>query len=306
MRVLIADDDRIWRVLLERTLTRLGHEVVVVVDGTQALTALLAAGGPRLAILDWMMPGIDGLEVCRRVRERPAPYVYVVLLTSRDRPEDLVAGLDAGADDFLVKPFNPIELRARLRSGERIIDLEEGLLKAHDAVCVEAARDRLTGLWNRGMILDHLHRELNRTAREATTLAVVVADIDRFKSINDTYGHAAGDAVLQETARRMQAILRKHDAVGRYGGEEFLFVLSECNASGAAQVAERARSAVAATPMVIGDHSLSVTISLGAASTVDVGLGPSALVEAADRALYRAKAHGRNCVESLDALYVAS
>ncbi len=297
MKILVADDDAISRRLLEATLVRLGHEVVAVEDGTQAITALLDQTGPRLAILDWMMPGADGLTVCRRIRQRPTPYVYVILLSARDRRADMVEGLDAEADDFLTKPYDAVELRARLRSGERVLALQENLLQAQAALRHEATHDRLTGLWNRGMILDHLKRELSRTRRETKSLAVLMADLDHFKRVNDVHGHGAGDAVLREVGRRMRSVLRDYDAIGRYGGEEFLLVLAGAGASVAREVAERVRAAVEAAPVLDGRLELSVSASLGAACTTSVGFEASALVQVADRALYRAKAAGRNRVE---------
>lgn len=297
MKILIADDDAISRRLLEGTLVRLGHEVVAVEDGTQAITALLDQSGPRLAILDWMMPGADGLAVCRRIRQRPTPYVYVILLTARDRRADMVEGLDAEADDFLTKPYDAVELRARLRSGERVLDLQEHLLQAQAALRHQATHDRLTGLWNRGMILDYLKRELSRARRESKPLGVLMADLDHFKRINDDHGHGVGDVVLREVGHRMRSVLRDYDAIGRYGGEEFLLVLIGAEARVAREVAERVRAAVQADPVRDGRLELAVSASLGAACTISVGFEPAALIQVADRALYRAKAAGRNRVE---------
>ena len=296
MRILIADDDPVSRRLLEATLDRLGHQVVSVADGTAATAALLSPDGPRLAVLDWMMPGADGLAVCRAIRRRQAPYVYIILLTSHNRREDLVAGLDAEADDFLTKPLDVVELRARLRSGERVISLQEGLLQAHEALRRLAAHDDLTGLWNRRMILDRLEKELHRAKRESMHLGVALVDLDQFKQINDTYGHAAGDDVLRHAADRMRTILRDYDYLGRYGGEEFLIVVSNTEAATATEVAERCRRAVAERPATIGDRRVAVTVSVGVASTHVVGYDELALIQAADAAMYQAKAEGRNRV----------
>jgi diguanylate cyclase (GGDEF)-like protein len=296
MRILIADDDLVSRRLLERTLVALGHEVTAVGDGLAAAAALLLPDGPRLAILDWMMPGSSGLDVCRVVRQRPEPYVYVLLLTSRDRREDIVTGLDAGADDFLTKPFDALELRARLRPGERVVALQEGLIEARDALREQAIRDSLTGLWNRGMILDQLERELHRSRREGRPLAVAVADLDHFKQVNDTLGHAAGDAVLREAAERMRAAVRDCDFVGRYGGEEFLLVLPGCDGQAGLQVAERVRRRVGEAPVRAGEALAPITVSIGLAAAGPTGAEADALIRAADEALYRAKAQGRNRV----------
>ena len=233
MKILIADDERMSRTLLKAALTKLGHEVLAVDNGIDAIRVLLEPDGPRLAILDWMMPGADGLTVCATVRERASAYVYVILLTARDRQTDMVEGLGAGADDFLTKPLNVLELTARLRSGERVIELQQRLLESQAALQHEATHDRLTRLWNRGAVLDHLDRELNRTRREGASMSVLLADVDRFKRINDTYGHAVGDQVLSEIGRRIRSLLRAYDAAGRYGGEEFLLVLPGADASNA-------------------------------------------------------------------------
>jgi len=297
MHILIADDDPVSRRLLQGTLTRLGHEVIAVSDGTAAISGLLSPDGPRLAILDWMMPGADGLAVCREVRRRPEPYVYVVLLTARDKREDMVAALDAGVDDFLTKPLDSSELRARLHSGERVLALQERLLETQAALRHQATHDYLTGLWNRRMILEELTRQLNRAAHEGRPFAVAIADLDHFKQINDTHGHGTGDAVLLTAAQRIRSVLRDYDAVGRLGGEEFLLLLPGCDNEGAWQIAERARAAVAAEPMGGPVVPIPMSLSLGvAAAKVGTRADATALIEAADAAMYRAKANGRNQV----------
>jgi diguanylate cyclase (GGDEF)-like protein len=297
VRILIADDDPVSRRLLEATLVRLGHEVVAVADGQQAIEASRSADSPRLAILDWIMPGADGLAVCRAVRERGGPYVYVILLTARDRHEDMLAALDAECDDFLRKPFDSVELRARLRSGERVLDLQERLLRAQEQLRHDATHDRLTGLWNRGMIVDELEREVARAKREQHPLTIVIGDVDHFKAVNDTYGHAAGDEVLRETAKRMASVRRNYDSIGRYGGEEFLLILPGCDLQQAVPVAERVRCTVS-SEVSIGPIKWPVTISLGVASYSDTVNDAASLIAAADEALYRAKAKGRNRVET--------
>lgn len=303
MKILIAEDDVISRRLLERTLVRLGHEVVAVGNGNEAMQLLLAPDAPRLAILDWMMPGADGLAVCREVREKAVSYIYVILLSAKDRHEDMITGLDSGADDFLTKPFNAVELRARLHSGARVLDLQERLLAAQEALRIEATHDHLTGLANRRMIMHHLTRELNRARHEGRTVAVALVDLDHFKAVNDARGHAAGDAVLFETASRMRAGVRAYDFIGRYGGEEFLLVLPGADAITGHAIAERVRARVAAEPVHGGlTVPLLVSVSVGVACSSSAGLEPNALVAAADAALYRAKANGRNCVEVEGAL----
>jgi diguanylate cyclase (GGDEF)-like protein len=297
LKVLVADDSAVSRRTLQGTLERLGYEVVLAVDGREALEALQRADGPRLAVVDWMMPGVDGLEVCRTLRQRTAPYTYVILLTARDRQEDVLAGLEAGADDFLSKPFDVVELRARLRSGARVLELQEALFAAVDALRKQAGTDSLTGLLTRALVLDGLARELHRAEREDRPLSVLIADLDHFKRVNDTFGHPGGDAVLRETAERMRVALRGYDLLGRYGGEEFLAVLPGCDQARTRQVAERLRAAVAERPMAAAGSPVGVTMSVGTA-TAWAGADAVALIQAADAALYRAKAHGRDRVEA--------
>jgi diguanylate cyclase (GGDEF)-like protein len=297
MRILIADDDPVSRRVLEGALATLNHEVCAFADGAQALDALLTPNGPRLAILDWMMPGRDGLDVCRRVRANAPHYVYVIILTSRDGREDALAAYDAEADDFLNKPLDVVELRARLRSGERVLALQERLLAVQEALRHEATRDSLTGLWNRRMILDQLNREFHRAARDGQALAVTVADVDHFKEVNDQYGHAVGDAVLRAASERMRSVLRSYDFIGRYGGEEFLIILPACEPALALSIAERARRAMSAVPLEVDGRHLHVSVSLGVAWASEATSDPSALIHAADQALYRAKAAGRDRVE---------
>ena len=250
MRILIADDDQLSRRVLEAALKRFGHQPLIVTNGTDATEELLRPDGPRLAILDWDMPGADGLAVCRAVRQRAHPYVYVVLLTARDRREDMLVALEADVDDFLTKPLDVGELQARLRSGERLLALQENLLRAQEALRYQATHDHLTGLWNRVMVLEQLGVEITRAKQ---TVAVMLADLDHFKQVNDTYGHPAGDAILCEAAVRLRHALRAYDSIGRYGGEEFLIVLPGCDTESAVVVAERARVGVAA-PLRIGDN----------------------------------------------------
>jgi two-component system cell cycle response regulator len=296
MRILIADDDPVSRRLLEATLSRLGHEVVSVANGTDAIEQLARPDGPRLAVLDWMMPGADGLAVCRAVRQRPGPYVYAILLTSHNRREDLVVGLDAEADDFLTKPLDVVELRARVRSGERVIALQEGLLEAQATLQRLARFDELTGLCNRRTILESLAEAVDRARRDRGHLGVAMADLDHFKTINDTYGHAGGDEVLRRVAKRIATVLGSDDTVGRYGGEEFLVVVPEADAARVGRVAERCRLAVADMSVPVADTVVRPTVSVGLASSRLLGYDEDALIQAADAALYQAKADGRNRV----------
>ena len=295
MRVLAAEDNPVFQSMLKMMLTKWGYQAVVARSGTEAWSILASENAPRLAVLDWMMPGMDGVEICRAIRSaNREPYIYILLLTARTDSQDLIEGMDAGADDYLTKPFNAHELRVRLHAGRRILDLQEELLKAREALREQATHDGLTGLLNRNSILETLDDELSRAARANQPVSVVMADLDRFKSINDCHGHLAGDAVLREAARRLKAAARRYDSVGRYGGEEFLIVLPGCDAADAAVQAERMRDAIGATPFLTPAQPVLVTGSMGVACSFHCA--PGALLREADGALYGAKAKGRNQV----------
>ena len=243
MKILIADDSIVSRHLLEVTLTRWGYEVVSASDGDQALEILQRDDPPTVAILDWMMPGMTGLDVCRSVRKRARePYTYILLLTSKGLREDLIEGMESGADDYISKPFDQNELNVRLRAGTRLVELQGELVATREALREQATKDSLTCVWNRSSILDILDRELARSAREGGPVGVVLLDLDHFKSINDNHGHLAGDAVLQEAAWRMRDSIRPYDAIGRYGGEEFLILLPGCDEESTFGQAERLRT----------------------------------------------------------------
>jgi diguanylate cyclase (GGDEF)-like protein len=254
---------------------------------------------PRLALLDWMMPGLEGVQVCQKLREfKERPYVYVMLLTARTQKEDLLQGLESGADDYLTKPFDSQELRARLQVGQRILDLQDKLIAAGEELLFRATHDNLTGISNRGVIMDTVRRERSRQDRGGSAFAIVLADVDHFKYVNDTYGHLAGDAVLQEVARCMTTLIRPYDAVGRYGGEEFLIVVPHSDAMGALGLAERIRKGIEGTPVATGEAKITVTASFGIASSTPAQmLEPQEMLRLADDALYRAKSNGRNRCE---------
>jgi len=301
VKILIADDSIVSRHLLEATLRKWGYDVMVACDGEEALEMLQLDDAPALAILDWMMPGMTGLEVCRRVRQRARePYTYILLLTSRSQKEDLIEGMEAGADDYITKPFDQHELQVRLRAGTRLVDLQAELLSAREALREQATKDALTHLWNRRSIFDILCRELARAQREARPIGVVMVDLDHFKSINDNYGHFAGDAVLCEAARRMQNEIRQYDAVGRYGGEEFLILLNGCDEEHSIVQAERLRKQIAAVEMSLQETPVSLSASFGVTTAVPgQHCSPEELINKADEALYLAKRRGRNRVEFL-------
>jgi two-component system, cell cycle response regulator len=291
LKILIADDELATQRVVETLLAKHGYEVVLAKNGEETLELLQREDAPNLVILDWLMPDIDGIEICRRVREwSKGRYIYIIMLTAKTAKEDFVAGLDAGMDDYLSKPFHPDELRARVRAGERMLAL-------HEQLRIQATRDHLTGVLNRGTVIEIAQLELAHAARKGESAALIVADIDGFKQVNDTYGHLAGDAILRETAKSLAARLRAYDVLGRYGGEEFLILLPGCNAANAGKIAEELRAAVASASVTTEAGELSITMSFGFAT---VQPGESAtwedLVRAADDALYRAKRGGRNRV----------
>ncbi len=299
MRILVAEDDSVTRKLLEVHLVKWGHQVVACSDGAQAWNVLGAEDPPRLAILDWMMPEMDGVTLCGEIRKlEKHPYTYIILLTSKNLKEDVVAGLEAGADDYIIKPFDVHELKVRVRAGTRIIKLQEDLLAALDVSEFQASHDALTGIWNRGAILGKIQQELDRGGRDGTNLGLVIGDVDYFKKVNDTYGHLAGDAVLRELAKRIYSSLRSYDAVGRYGGEEFIILIPGCNGAEAAELAERLRSSIADLPVRADEGVFHCTMSFGATALEGrEEYGLNSLIKEADEALLLAKSNGRNRVE---------
>jgi len=297
--VLLAGDSAIYRTLISRHLRDWGFDLVVAEDGEAAWTLLREAEAPDLALLDWVLPGLDGIELCRRIRQSgQGRYIYTVLLTAKEGKEHLLEAMKAGADDYLVKPFEPQELEARLLAGKRIVDLQHELIEAREALRMQATYDPLTKLLNRGQILSLLDTELIRCKREQKSVGIILLDIDHFKSVNDSFGHLAGDAVLVEVSKRLKANLRIYDGIGRYGGEEFLVVLPGCDLENAAKRAEEKRQFVGQGPITIGTTTLRVTISLGVTSaTPNCNIGAETLISEADKALYQAKRNGRDRVE---------
>jgi two-component system cell cycle response regulator len=298
LKILIADDDTISRRLLEKALENAGYSVVSVENGKQALEKLTAERGPRLALLDWVMPEINGPEVCRLVRrQHDKNYQYLLLLSSRESKADIVSGLESGADDYVTKPFDLEELKARLRAGVRILELEDSLVEARESMRYHATHDNLTALFNRGVIVDLLGKELMRSRRERRSTAILLCDIDHFKNINDTYGHVVGDEVLREASRRFLSAVRTYDFVGRYGGEEFLIVLNNCNPGSAVARAEQVLQSLAKSPIATPSGLLSITASIGVLSSKDwAGQRVEEVLHQVDLALYEAKEAGRNCV----------
>jgi two-component system cell cycle response regulator len=263
-RVLVAEDDPMFRRILQTWLENWGYHVTLAEDGAKGWQVIQQAVPPQLLILDWMMPAVNGPDLCRMVRDQKRiPYQYILLATAKDAKRDLVMGMEAGADDYLTKPFDKSELRARLRAGNRILTLQDEQIKAHEQLRFQATHDPLTGTWNRGEILEMLRRELERAVRSHSPTGLLMLDIDHFKRINDTHGHLTGDEVLKEVTRRIAKAVRSYDSLGRYGGEEFLVLLPGCSREQIDQGAERVRAAVDDGPILANDAEVSVTVSIG-------------------------------------------
>ncbi len=296
MKILLAEDDFTSRSMLAAILKKWGYDPVITQDGAAAWEELQKPDAPRLALLDWNMPGLEGLEVCRRLRRKETTDPsYVILLTGRTEKGDIVQGLEAGANDYISKPYDNAELLARIRVGARMLELQSSLLETQEALAHQASHDALTGLFNRRAILDQLGKELARALRQGGRLSVGMCDIDHFKEVNDRLGHQAGDEVLVAFARILQACLREYDYVGRYGGEEFLIIASNPSAQGVDVLYERLRRQVVETGIQTRAGEVSLTVSIGTAAAA----GPATvdqLIAAADTALYQAKAEGRDRV----------
>ena len=297
MKILVADDDAVSRSMMRRMLVQSGYDVTTASNGAEAVEMLMAENGPRLVLLDWMMPELNGPEVCQAIRTAPGrPYIYITLLTSKESKEDLVAGLEAGADDYLTKPCHLEELRARLRAGQRVLELEDTLIKAHEEMSYKATHDALTNLLNRGAILQHLSNALNEESNPE--FSVLLCDVDHFKRINDTHGHPVGDEVLCEVARRLARSVRSSDLVGRYGGEEFLLLLGASTQESTEILAERIRQAVSGKPVQTASGPIDVCISAGVLKVQRdaMVLTTDSALRVVDDALYEAKRGGRNRV----------
>ena len=299
MKILIAEKNSYCRAQLTRSLRTWGYQVDSCADGLTAVETLRRDDAPDLVIVGGVVPPHDGLHVCKEVRKLDQrPYVYLILLGGGDGKRGAGEALEAGADDYVLKPFEPQELKGRVQAGSRIVRLQHNLIQARRQYEFKASHDLLTGLWNRAAILESLGRELARSARQTSAVGIIMADVDRFKSINDAYGHLVGDAVLKEIASRIRSCLRSYDSVGRYGGEEFMLVLPGCNGEDLERLAERLRSLVASEPVRVGNNDIHVTMSLGlvAVEGTQQNAGMDALIHLADKALYRAKELGRNRV----------
>lgn len=312
-RIIVAEDDGITRKLLVRQIGNAGYEVIACADGRAAFEAISHAG-EGILIADWGMPEMDGVELCQAIRElqsmKAIRSVHIILLTANSDHNDVVRGLEAGADDYLTKPYRAPELLARIRSGERNLRLQRDLFskqleiqKANAALVVLnekleklASNDTLTGLYNRRVLFVRFKELWAHSDRGNVPLSCIMLDIDYFKRINDTFGHHAGDVVLTHVAKLLRSCVRPYDVCARFGGEEFVVICPGADLEGATQVAERVRQQVAETSVTVEDNTLRVTTSVGVATREPQHASPDTLISVADAMLYQAKAAGRNQV----------
>jgi two-component system, cell cycle response regulator len=296
MKFLVATGDQAIMQVLEADLRSCGYDVQTCPDGAQAWEALRSTEPPSIAILDGELPGVNGRELCTMLRQCKAiPYVYVFILANGKRQVDYLECIEANADDLIAKPYNRYEMKMRVRAAHRILALQKSLNTAEERVNAHHTQDSLTGLWNRETIMEALRKEMDRARRTSTSLSIVMADLDHFKRVNDTYGHLGGDAVLREAAERMRSTLRPYDGIGRYGGEEFLIILPGCDENDAGKLADRVRQKINGVAVTTSEGLIWISISMGVASRAEAyDTKAEGLIRAADQALYKAKGNGRN------------
>ena len=296
MKVLIAEDDMTSRIILNSVLKKWGFNPVMTCDGKEAWDVMQSEDAPRLAILDWQMPEMSGIEVCQRIRKvDTSDPPYLIVLTSKEEKKDIVKALDAGSNDFISKPYDNEELRARINVGKRMVKLQSELGDAYKALKHEAMHDPLTNIFNRRAIMELLEKEIARENREKTGLRIGLCDLDHFKKVNDTYGHQIGDEVLIAFTRLVEDKLRLNDHVGRIGGEEFLIVASGSKGLKQDTMFERTCKHVRNCKISTEKGNVSITVSIGVAQYTGVET-PDILLAAADKALYHAKKTGRDRV----------
>ena len=299
MKVLVADDCSTTLEILRVNLSQWGYEPLLVSNGEQALRVLKSPAGPRLALLDWTMPKLEGTSVCRELRSRAESalnYTYIIVLTAKDGERNLVKALESGADDYLIKPVSTKELQLRVRAGERIIELQDRVVRMNRKLAVITTRDQLTNTLNRNSTMERLTQEVERSARTSRNLSFLTIDIDNFEAINHQYGFAIGDEILRQTAERFKRAIRSYDILGRVGGEEFAIVLPDTDVGLGVGMGERLRCCIQNQPFLIEEQLIPLTITLGVASSSTEGLDRKRIVNGAERSMRQAKADGGNRV----------
>lgn len=293
MRILIADDDPFTSKLMSKVVKNLGYDCIITHRAEDALSLLLSDNAPKMALIDWVMPEMTGVELCKKVREdKNSAYKYLILVTSKDLKEDIIKGMEAGADDYVTKPFLSQELAVRINAGKRILDLQ-------DQLTYLATHDVLTGILNRRAILKKLKQEMSRSKRTSSPVGIVMADLDHFKNVNDTYGHLAGDKVLIESSKILKNSLREYDEIGRYGGEEFVMILPGADIEQTTTIANRMCESLANSNISFNNQELKITSSFGVfAINSDNDIAKiDEYFKIVDKALYEAKDEGRNRVK---------
>jgi two-component system cell cycle response regulator len=306
MRALIADDDRITTAILVRALNSWGIETIVAHDGAEAWKQLTTGRVPELVIADWIMPGLDGIQLCQRIRQEPAlKATYVLLLTAKKGRVDLVAGLDAGADDYMTKPIDTEELRARVQVGVRVATLQRQLSEqvselqvVRDHLTRLASTDVLTELYSRRGWFEIAATEFSRSRRYNRAVSLMIVDLDYFKRVNDTYGHDAGDRLLQTFAAMLRLECRQSDVVGRIGGEEFAVLVPETSVRAAQRLAGRIANTCRSLKVATAAGEVTCTCSIGISDVRPDDFTIDDVMRRADVALYEAKRAGRNCWKS--------
>jgi two-component system cell cycle response regulator len=303
VRILIAEDHPSLRKQLEFTLSKAGFDTTSVENGRQAIELFSRNFFPIL-LTDWMMPEMNGLELCHTIRITPMPgYVYIILLMAKSLKEDTISGLEAGADDFLRKPFDMEELIARIKTGTRILNLENSLKKANKEIRLLSITDPLTKCYNRGYLVNKLQNEIKRARRNKRPLSIALCNIDHFKKINDTYGNQVGDRMLNIFVEYLKNSIRAGmDWIVRYGGDEFLIVFPETGIAEARDTASRLKCDLTRNVITFEEHTIQITASFGRTGfdriTPEKYISPDMLIRAADECLYQSKMEGRNRVKA--------
>ncbi len=296
--ILIIEDDKDSRELLTIYLSKWNYNVFESSKPSKALE-LIEANNIQMALIDWVLDESSGVEICRQIREKfNDEYIYIIMITGKKNQSDVVEALSKGADDYLIKPFNFQELKVRIKAGERILTYQNNLKNCYDKLYAASIKDPLTGTFNRQTILERLNAEFERSKRLNDDFSIIMTDIDFFKKVNDSYGHLIGDKVLKHIGKILTNSIRKYDAVGRYGGEEFLIILPHSDIDTAIKIANRIRSTLKNNPLNIENVVIPVTMSFGVAY-IDDADSASELLKLADTYLYMAKNKGRDKIVSV-------